>query len=118
MSRESDLIAAIKESGYYEYKDVNLDDLPSIQRSAIILAQEVQLFRPDLFEEDNQDIYFVMRRILENGSYSFDLPKRNLSELLKRPPFDDSSICSYSFKEEKVLKVIYKGTGTKWELVK
>lgn len=118
MSRDSELVDAIKSSGFYEYKDVNLDDLPSVQRSAIILAQALVSFRPDLFINNNPDIFFVMRRTLENGSYAFELPKRSLSELLKRPPFDDSVICSYSFKEEKVLNVIYKGTGTKWELAK
>lgn len=111
------LIDCINNSGYYEYKDVNLDDLPNDKRIAIILAGEILALRPDLGEE-NQDVVFVMRRLLENGCYSFDLPKKNLSELLKRPPFDDSNICSYSLKDEEILKVLYKGTGTNWELVR
>lgn len=111
------LAEAIKDSGYYELKDVNLDDLPREKRSVVILVTALLALRPDL-EEENSDVVFVMRRLLENGCYSFDLPKKHLSELLKRPPFDDSNICSYSLKDEKILKVLYKGTGTNWELVK
>lgn len=111
------LAEVIKDSGYYELRDVNLDDLPNEKRIVVILVTALLALRPDL-EEESPDVVFVMRRLLENGGYSFDLPKKNLSELLKRPPFDDSNICSYSLKDEKLLKVLYKGTGTKWELVK
>ena len=118
MNREEELISAIKESGFYEYKDVNLEDLPSIQRSAIILAGELLSFRPDLFTEYNPDVVFVIQRTFENGSVGCSLPKKSLTELLKTPPYDDSVICSYSLKDEKILKKLYKGTGTKWEVSK
>lgn len=112
------LIEAIEASGYRELKDVNWDDLPSDKRTALILASELIAMRPDLFVEDNPDIVFVIQRTFENGSVGCSLPKRNLSELLKTPPYDDSKIGSYSLKEEKIIKTVYKGTGTKWEMVK
>jgi len=112
------LIEAIKESGFYEYKDVNLDDLTNLQRSAIILAQQVQLFRPDLFIEKDHDVVFVIQRTFENGDVGCSLPKNNLNELLKTAPYDDSVIYSYSLKNEKLLKKLYKGTGKNWELIK
>ena len=118
MNRDEELISAIKESGFYEYKDVNLEDLPSVQRSAIILAGALLSFRPDLFNENNPDVVFVIQRTFENGSVGCSLPKKSLTELFKTPPYDDSVICSYSLKDEKILKKLYKGTGTKWEVSK
>lgn len=118
MNRDEELISAIKESGFYEYKDVNLEDLTSVQRSAIILAGALLSFRPDLFIEHDPDVVFVIQRTFENGSVGCSLPKKNLTELLKTPPYDDSVICSYSLKDEKILKKLYKGTGTKWEVSK
>lgn len=118
MNRDEELIEAIKDSGFYEYGEVNLEDLPSIQRSAIILAGELLSFRPDLFAEYNPDVVFIIQRTFENGSVGCSLPKKSLSELLKTPPYDDSVICSYSLKDEKILKKLYKGTGTKWEVSK
>lgn len=118
MNRDEELISAIKESGFYEYKDVNLEDLSSVQRSAIILAGALLSFRPDLFIEYGLDVVFVIQRTFENGSVGCSLPKNSLTELLKTPPYDDSVICSYSLKDEKILKKLYKGTGTKWEVLK
>jgi len=118
MSRDEELIAAIKESGFYEYKDVNLDDLSSLQRSAITLAGALLSFRPDLFNENNPDVVFVIQRTFENGTVAHSLPKKSLSELLDTAPYDDSIICSYSLKDEKILKKLYKGTGTRWEVSK
>ena len=118
MNREKELIEAIKDSGFYEYKDVNLNDLSIIQKSAIILARALLSFRPDLFEINNQDLVFTIQRTFENGVVGNSLPTKSLSKLLDTPPYDDSIICSYSLKDEKILKKIYKGTGTKWEVLK
>lgn len=118
MNREEELIEAIKDSGFYEYREVNLDDLPKLQKSAIILAGALLSFRPDLFSEYDPDVVFVIQRTFENGIIACSLPKKSLSELLRTPPYDDSVICSYSLKDEKILKKLYKGTGTKWEIVK
>ena len=107
------LIEAIELSGYKEYKDVNLDDLPPVNRSAVILAGELIALRPDLYS-DNPDIVYILERVLENGTLVYELPKKNLSELLKKEPFDDLRICTYSLSEEKISKRIYCGNGTKW----
>jgi len=111
------LAEAIKDSGYYELRDVNLDDLPSEKRTVVILVTALLVLRPDL-EEENQDIVFVIQRTFENGSVDHSLPKKSLTELFETPPYDDSVICSYSLKDEKILKKLYKGTGTKWEVSK
>ena len=118
MNREKELIEAIKDSGFYEYKDVNLDDLSVVQRSAIILAGALLPFRPDLFIDNDPNVVFVIQRVFENGTVGSSLPAKSLSKLLETPPYDDSIICSYSLKDEKILKKIYKGTGTKWEVLK
>ena len=118
MNREEGLIEAIKDSGFYEYREVNLDDLPKLQKSAIILAGALLSFRPDLFSEYDPDVVFVIQRTFENGIIACSLPKKSLSELLRTPPYDDSVICSYSLKDEKILKKLYKGTGIKWEVSK
>jgi hypothetical protein len=111
------LAEAIKDSGYYELRDVNLDDLPSEKRTVVILVTALLALRPDL-EEENPDVIFIIKTTLENGSFSYSLPKKSLSELFQNPPYDDSVICSYSVKDGAILKVLYRGTGTKWELVK
>jgi hypothetical protein len=111
------LAEAIKDSGYYELRDVNLDDLPSEKRTVVILVTALLALRPDL-EEENPDVVFLIQRTFENGSVGCSFPKKNLSELLKTSPYDDSAIYSYSLKEGRPLKCLYKGTGTKWELVK
>lgn len=112
------LIEAIENSGYREYKDVNLDDLPNDKRSAIILARELISLRPDLYSEESPDVVFVIQRTFENGVVGCSLPKKSLTELLETPPYADSKICSYSLKDGKILKTVYKGTGTRWELKK
>ena len=108
------LIEAIELSGYKEYKDVNLDDLPPINRAAVVLAGELIALRPDLYSDDPDTLY-ILERMLENGTAVYELPKKNLSELLKKEPFDDLRICTFSLSKEKILKRIYRGTGTKWE---
>ena len=118
MNDDDKLVEAIRESGFYEYGEVNLDDLPKLQKSAIILAGALIPFRPDLFVENNHDVVFLIQTTFENGAVGCSFPKKSLSELLKTPPYADSKICSYSLKEEKILKTVYKGTGTRWELKK
>lgn len=117
MNRDEELIEAIKDSGFYEYGEVNLDDLPKLQKSAIVLAGALIPLRPDLFD-NNPDVVFIIQTTLENGSFSYSLPKKSLSELLLNPPYDDSVICSYSVKDGSILRKLYKGTGTKWEIIK
>ena len=117
MNRDEELIYAIKDSGFYEYGEVNLDDLPKLQKSAIILAGALIPLRPDLFD-NNPDVVFIIQTTFENGAVGCSFPKKSLSELLKNPPFDDSAIYSYSLKDERILRKLYKGTGTKWEIVK
>lgn len=75
MSRDEELIEAIKDSGFYEYGEVNLDDLPKLQKSAIILAGALIPLRPDLFDEV-QDVVFVIQTTFENGKVACSLPKK------------------------------------------
>lgn len=111
------LIECINNSGYYEYLDVNLDDLPNDKRISIILAGEILALRPELKKLDS-DLVYIQKVVLENGSEIFSLPSKSVSTFLKNPPFEDSSIYIYSVKEEKLLKRLYQGTGTNWERVK
>lgn len=110
------LVECIEQSGYYEYADVNLDDLPNNKRIAIILAGELLALRPELKKFDS-DILYVIKDFLENGTPVYSLPSQSLSTLLKEPPYDGCSIFTYSIKEGKLLKRIYKGTGRNWEKV-
>ena len=111
------LIECINDSGYYDYEDVNLDDLPNDKRIAIILAGELLALRPELKNSD-PDVMYIKKVVLENGNETFSLPSKSFSSFLKDPPFVDSSIYTYSIKNEKLIKKIYKGTGTNWEKVK
>lgn len=117
MYDDETLIECIKASGYYDYENVNLDDLPNDKRIAIILAGEILALRPELKTPD-PDIVYIKKTILENGHEVFSLPFNSLSLFLQDPPFADLSIWTYSLKEQKLLKKIYKGTGTKWEAVR
>ena len=107
------LIECIEQSGCYEYENVNLDDLPNDKRIAIVLANELLSMRPDLRTRDS-DVVYIEKVILENGRESFGLPSTSLSDILSNPAYDDSSMWTYSLKENKLLKKIYKGTGTGW----
>ena len=110
------LIDCIEKSGYYEHQDVNLDDLPNDKRIAIILAGELLALRPELITSNSDEVY-ILEFIMENGASSHSLPTKNLGSLLRKEPYDDSSIWLYSVKKEKFLRKLYKGTGTKWEAV-
>lgn len=111
------LIECINDSGYYEYKDVNLDDLPNDKRIAIILAGELLVMRPELKKVDS-DLVYIEKEILEHGNEIYSLPSKSLSKFLKQPAYDSCSIWTYSMKDEKLIKMIYKGSGTVWEKVK
>ena len=110
------LVECIEQSGYYEYADVNLDDLPNDKRVAIILAGELLALRPELKKFDS-DILYIKKEFLENGIAVYSLPSQSLSTFLKEPPYDGCHIFTYSIKEGKLLKRIYEGTGTNWEKV-
>ena len=107
------LIECIEQSGCYQYENVNLDDLPNDKRVAIILAKELLSLRPDL-KTKNSDICYIEKIILDNGRETFGLPSNSLSSILSQPAYDDSSIWTYSLKENKLLGMLYKGTGTGW----
>lgn len=117
MYDDETLTECIKASGFYEYENVNLDDLPNDKRIAVILAGEILALRPEL-KNVNFDVVYIKKVILENGDETFSLPSKSLARFLKDPPFVDSTIYTYSVKEEKLLKKLYKGNGTDWERVK
>ena len=117
MYDDETLIEYIKASGYYDYENVNPDDLPNDKRVAIILAGELLALRPEL-QNPNPDIVYVKKVVEDSGKVVYDLPSKSLSTLLKDPPYNDSTIWTYSLKETKLLKKLYKGTGVAWERVK
>jgi len=111
-----ELLEIIKESGYYEYKELNSDDLNSMQKAVVVAVNELFILRPEL-ERIDTDVIYIRKVVMENGHIAYDLPSKSLSNYLKEPPYEDSSIWTYSIKECKLLKELYKGTGTKWERV-
>lgn len=119
MYDDKTLIECINASGYYECEkdDVNVEDLPFGKRIGVILAGEILALRPELRSQEC-DVVYIKKVILENGDETFSLPSKSLSIFLKDPPFVDSSIYTYSLKDEKLLKKLYKGTGTDWERIK
>ena len=115
MYNDEILIECINASGYYEYQDVNIDDLPNDKRVSIILAGELLAMRPELKNSDDSDVVYIMETILENGSKSYGLPTKDLISLLSKQPFDDASIWTYSVNNSSFINKLYRGTGTKWE---
>lgn len=116
MNKDEILREAIVGSGYYEFKDVAFDfgneDMDYRVQVSIILAREVVKFRPDLLEERNKDIVYL---VYDNDRYG--LPGTDLTDMLeKEPPYDGAEIVTYSLSERKILKCLYKGDGTKWVL--
>lgn len=108
------LLEVIENSGYYEFKNENVEDLPVEKKAIVILVDELFDLRPELKKFDS-DILYVIKDFLENGTPVYSLPSQSLSTLLKEPPYDGCSIFTYSIKEGKLLKRIYKGTGINWE---
>jgi hypothetical protein len=107
---------AIESSGYYlflkEPFDLTLrnENMNYMDQVALVLAREVVKFRPDLLQERNQDIVYVVSS--ESG---YSLPSSDLTSLLEtEKPFDDAVISTYSLSERKLVKKLYKGDGVKW----
>lgn len=107
---------AIESSGYYlflkEPFDLTLrnENMNYMDQVALVLAREVVKFRPDLLQEKNQDIVYVVSS--ESG---YSLPSSDLTSLLENEkPFDDAIISTYSLSERKLIKKLYKGDGVKW----
>jgi hypothetical protein len=107
---------AIESSGYYlflkEPFDLTLrnENMNYMDQVALVLAREVVKFRPDLLQEKNQDIVYVVSS--ESG---YSLPSSDLTSLLEtEKPFDDAIISTYSLSERKLIKKLYKGDGVKW----
>lgn len=107
---------AIESSGYYlflkEPFDLTLrnENMNYMDQVALVLAREVVKFRPDLLQERNQDIVYVVSS--ESG---YSLPSSDLTSLLEtEKPFDDAIISTYSLSERKLIKKLYKGDGVKW----
>jgi hypothetical protein len=107
---------AIESSGYYSFLmepfDLTLrnENMNYMDQVALVLAREVVKFRPDLLQERNQDIVYVVSS--ESG---YSLPSSDLTSLLEtEKPFDDAVISTYSLSERKLIKKLYKGDGVKW----
>ena len=107
---------AIESSGYYSFLkepfDLTLrnENMNYMDQVALVLAREVVKFRPDLLQEKNQDIVYVVSS--ESG---YSLPSSDLTSLLEtEKPFDDAIISTYSLSERKLIKKLYKGDGVKW----
>ena len=107
---------AIESSGYYQFLEEPFDltlrneNMNYMDQVALVLAREVVKFRPDLLQEKNQDIVYVVSS--ESG---YSLPSSDLTSLLEtEKPFDDAVISTYSLSERKLVKKLYKGDGVKW----
>lgn len=104
---------AIESSGFYNTKDpctLRDENMNYMDQVALVLAREVVKFRPDLLQEKNQDIVYVVSS--ESG---YSLPSSDLTSLLEtEKPFDDAIISTYSLSERKLIKKLYKGDGVKW----
>ena len=119
MNKDELLIKAINESGYYEYINVpvclDMEDGIEFQKQvSILLARELEKFRPDLFKEINRDLVYVVC----NGKNNYSLPSSDLTSLMEtEKPYDDSVIGVFSLSERKIISKLYKGDGTKWVLI-
>ena len=104
---------AIESSGFYNIKDpctLRDENMNYMNQVALVLAREVVKFRPDLLQERNQDIVYVVSS--ESG---YSLPSSDLTSLLEiEKPFDDAFISTYSLSERKLIKKLYEGNGVKW----
>ena len=107
---------AIESSGYYQFLEEPFDltlrneNMNYMDQVALVLAREVVKFRPDLLQERNQDIVYVVSS--ESG---YSLPSSDLTSLLEtEKPFDDAIISTYNLSERKLIKKLYKGDGVKW----
>lgn len=119
MNKDELLINAINESGYYDYCGVSIhldmDDGIEFQKQvSILLARELEKFRPDLFKERNHDLVYIVC----NGTNNYSLPSSDLTSLMEsEKPYDDSYIGVFSLSERIIISKLYKGDGTKWVLI-
>ena len=110
---------AILNSGYYEYVGVSVvldaeDTIEFQTQVSILLARELEKFRPDLFEAKYKDCVYVVC----NGKANYSLPSSDLTSLMEtEKPYDDSIIGVFSLSERKIISKLYKGDGTKWVLI-
>lgn len=110
---------AILNSGYYENVGVSvvLDAEDAIEfqtQVSILLARELEKFRPDLFEAKYKDCVYVVC----NGKSNYSLPSSDLTSLMEtEKPYDDSYIGVFSLSERKIISKLYKGDGTKWVII-
>ena len=121
MNKDEVLKEAIAAAGYYEYEDVDCnlrnDDLPYGLQVSLVLARALKTIRPDLFEERNSDLVYVICN--GEGHSNYTLPSLDLTSLMEsQKPYDDAYIAVYSLSERKILSKLYKGDGTKWVLMK
>lgn len=118
INKDDLLKSAIADSGYYEYPGVPInldaeDDIAYQKQVSILLARELEKFRPDLFEEKDFDCVYVVC----NGKSNYSLPTQDLTSLMENEkPYTDSFIAVYSLSERKIISKLYKGDGTKWVL--
>ena len=95
--------------------DMENEDYPLDLQVQIILAKAVLALRPDLRRTKDKDVVYIVKSVI-NGKETYSLPSDSLDELLKGTlPYDDSMICTYSISQKKILKKLYRGTGTIWE---
>ena len=109
---------AILNSGYYENAGVSVvldaeDEIEFQTQVSILLARELEKYRPDLFEVKYKDCVYVVC----NGKSNYSLPTQDLTSLMENEkPYTDSFIAVYSLSERKIISKLYKGDGTKWVL--
>lgn len=121
MNKDELLIKAINESGYYDYSGVpirlDIDDGIEFQTQvSILLARELEKFRPDLFEAKYKDCVYVICN--GEGHSNYTLPSLDLTSLMEsQKPYDDAYIAVYSLSERKIISKLYKGDGTKWVFI-
>lgn len=110
---------AILNSGYYENVGVSVvldveDTIEFQTQVSILLARELEKFRPDLFEAKYKDCVYVVC----NGKSNYSLPSSDLTSLMEtEKPYDDSYIGVFSLSERKIISKLYKGDGTKWVII-
>lgn len=98
--------------------DMANDDYPMDVQVQIILAKAVLALRPDLKQNRDKDVVYIIKSVI-NGRDSFSVPSNSLDDILREnPPYDDSAVWTYSISKRKLLKKLYKGTGTIWECCK
>ena len=110
---------AILNSGYYENVGVSVvldaeDTIEFQTQVSILLARELEKFRPDLFDAKYKDCVYVVC----NGKSNYSLPSSDLTSLMEtEKPYDDSYIGVFSLSERKIISKLYKGDGTKWVII-